>query len=208
MKNKKSLVALIALLLVGIVGGTYAYFQSTVHKVNTFKIADGFSAQIDETFDPESPDVQSWKPGIEINKDVRVENTGDMDMVVRVYVNEQWQAPSSSDPSQLVACEASVCDGTVGDTDERVITPNLVNTDKWLEKTENGVTYYYYKEVLKPGTKTVEFLDSVILSENLANGDAHLGKTYIYDVYADTIQVEGAVDLWPVTVSGTTVTLK
>ena len=82
--NRKKLVALImvlALAFTTLVGGTLAYFTDEDDATNVFTMGN---VEIDllEDFEPYS----NLQPGLDINKDVSVRNTGSNDAYVRVHI--------------------------------------------------------------------------------------------------------------------------
>ena len=82
MKKKILTLCLIACLAAtAIVGGTFAYFtaEDTADNVFTMK---GIKVEINETFEQGSELI----PGLDINKDIWVKNTGDSDAYVRVHI--------------------------------------------------------------------------------------------------------------------------
>ena len=82
-RNSKKLVSLIAVLCVFLAGGTIAYFSDRESAKNTFAMGK-FDTVLNEEFDPPS----DWKPGTEIDKKVKVDNTGTVDMVVTARFDE------------------------------------------------------------------------------------------------------------------------
>lgn len=86
MKNKKR-IAISAAALAGclVIGGTFAWFSTTDKVANKFDM-DAFDVAITEDFD-QNPDVP-LVPGANITKNVTVTNSGNMDVVVRVKLEE------------------------------------------------------------------------------------------------------------------------
>lgn len=92
--NKKSslaLTALLGLLVVGLVGGTFAWFTDKADFENKFQTGD-FSDEIWEEFVPE----ENWTPGATVDKKVFVKNTGDVPIVARVKFDESWVDANNS----------------------------------------------------------------------------------------------------------------
>lgn len=177
MKGKKPLIALVALLFVGVVGVTFAYFTETETFQNIFKITDGgYGTDIYEEF--ESP--TDWLPGQEISKKVYVNNTGDIPVVVRVSYDEAW------DPTTLTG---KMADGS------SVAIIKFANSSDW---TKNG-NYYYYNKVLAKGAKTSTFIESVTLNPELDLASDYIGASYKLNIHVETIQADGATDEWGVT---------
>ena len=148
-KNKKSLVALLLVAVLGVVGVTIAYFTSTDTFENVFRTKP-YTMQVVETF--ESP--EDWTPGTTTSKTVVATNKGDVDAAVRVSYTESW-VDSTNNPLPL--------------TDNATPTPNraaIINfasnyTTKWTKSTEGGKDYYYYKTKLAKNASTTSLIESV-----------------------------------------------
>ena len=86
MKNKKR-IAISAAALAGclVIGGTFAWCSTTDKVANKFDM-DAFDVAITEDFD-QNPDIP-LVPGANITKNVTVTNSGNMDVVVRVKLEE------------------------------------------------------------------------------------------------------------------------
>ena len=85
MKNKKSLGGILLLALTVGVVGSLAYFSQELTKTNEFKTAK-YDTTIEEEFTPPT----DWLPGVEVNKDVTVKNSGNVDVVVKATLTESW----------------------------------------------------------------------------------------------------------------------
>ena len=86
MDNKKTIIALALVALVGIIGGTYAYFTSTATLSNEFTTGT-YSTSVTEEFVSPS----NWTPGTTTAKKVNVTNNGSVEVAVRAsyYKKEQ-----------------------------------------------------------------------------------------------------------------------
>ncbi len=220
MKNKKPLVALGALAVVGLVAGTIAYFTSQATFDNVFTTAT-YKTKSEETFT--SPD--NWTPGTTTPKSVLTTNEGNIPVAVRATYTDQWY-DKDYDRAKTVAENAShmVDSQTIADVvaglpqGETITTINTVSgagTD-WIES--GG--YYYYHESLLPDTTTASsFIQSVTLNEHLpVNAEcsvdptqstasktvkvctteiAGLGKaTYVLTITVETVQYDRYHDVW------------
>ena len=85
MKNKKSLGGILLLALTVGVVGSLAYFSQELTKTNEFKTAK-YDTTIEEEFTPPT----DWLPGVEVNKDVTVKNSGNVDVVVKATLTKSW----------------------------------------------------------------------------------------------------------------------
>ena len=145
MKNKKSLIALFAILLIAVIGVTFAYFQGQTVFRNVF-FTGTYRLVTTEVF--ESPD--NWQPGQEIDKTVTTTNEGTVPAAVRISYTEKWFDGDTEITNSVPAGTAII---------------NFDNTEDW--ELEDG--YYYYKHILNPGETTTSFIKSVTLS-NAVNG--------------------------------------
>ena len=190
MKKKKTLVAIIALLLVVVVGATFAYFQTSASFENVFNTGT-YKLVTTEVF--ESPD--NWKPGDEIPKTITTKNEGTIDAAVRVSYTEQWLDENDQDITSQVAVGAAII--------------NLDNTNKW---TKEG-NYYYYNYILKPNDTTSSFMKSVTLNPNIGSdvtcttsqdgltktcesSNPALGAKYILTLTKETVQADKYQEVW------------
>lgn len=187
MKNKKVL-AVLGLAVVVAAGGTLAYFNQTMVAENEFNTGK-YGNTLEETFNP--TDGEDWEPGVEINKDVEVKNTGDQPLVVRVKFEEAWEREGEATPFKEIGAatiamgdqesqkitnvwQANPKDGNTN-ADDTVVAKKFQNKEDWILGDDG---YYYYKAMLQGGKSTGVFLDSVTLDK-----DADMGKevrTYTY----------------------------
>lgn len=87
MKKRKRyrVLALAALLALGIIGGTVAYGTQTQQAVNEFRTGE-YATKLVEEFVPPS----DWQPGISVNKDVKVRNNGTVPVFVSIKLHQSW----------------------------------------------------------------------------------------------------------------------
>lgn len=180
----KKLAAILAgALCLATIGGTWAVYTNTVSIKNPFSTTSS-SAVMVENFNPDS----TFLPGESVEKQPYFKNTGNMDLVVRVKVQESWK-----DAKGNPAKEADTSKVTKEWTD------SWMSTD-WIQIGD----YRYYKKILKKsGTESGEdrtpvILKKLTLASDLSN-DSH-GVDYsglIYElnfeaeaVQADTVSVQ------------------
>ena len=84
-KERLSIAALAALLVVSLIGGTWGAWAQQLTTVNEYKLGK-YSTELVEEFTP----PKDWLPGIEINKDVAVANNGTIPVFVKVVINQEW----------------------------------------------------------------------------------------------------------------------
>lgn len=123
-------------------------------------------------------------PSDEIVKVVYIENTGTVDTLVRVSVEKVFGTTQA--------------DGTF--LRDETLDPDMIEIryhDDWWEKKEDG--YFYYKEILKAGTRTKEpLLESYRLSEKADN--RYRKKDARIIISMESVQAEGdGISLWDMT---------
>jgi alternate signal-mediated exported protein len=155
--NKKPLLAIALVAVIGIVGGTFAYYVSSNTFTNEF-LTKKYKTEVEETFTSPS----DWTPGTTTSKTVIAKNTGDTNAVVRVSYTENWE---DSNGNKLSLKDSSNNSAAIINFADDIST-------KWTKSTENGVDYYYYNEVLSPNTSSTSFIKSVTF-----NKDFDLGNT-------------------------------
>ena len=155
MKNKKSLIAVIAAVAVLAIGATIAYNMDSMTFNNVFHVST-YASESSETF-VSPPD---WKPCDTTPKTISVKNTGTTDIAVRVRLNQYWKSSTGEDLALLV-----------DSNNNPLTTINFVSdyADYWQK---NG-DWYVYKTALAPNATAHALFESVTLKceANLA-GDA------------------------------------
>ena len=190
-KNKRPLLALTVVAAVLLVGGTIAYFTTSVDFDNVFETATYKTTTTEEFTAPDN-----WKPGEEVENIVTTTNEGTMPVAVRVSYTEEWKDSEGNalDPQP-----------------ENKVTINLDNTTDWT--LSNG--YYYYNKALAPEATTTSFMKSVTLNSDAITGDsttcttsddgltktcestdALTGSTYTLKVKTETVQFDAYKTVW------------
>lgn len=184
-KKTTAVVALSALVVVGVIGGTYAYWNQTATIENPFDTGS-YGTSLIEDFTPE----ENWQPGVEIDKEVYVENTGDQDVIVRVKLDESWTYDGQTEAYKENAAEAADQTDDIGDVytvyqdnatdgltaaDQSVVTKYFSDSTYWTDG-EDG--WYYYTVNLASGAYTDSWLTSVELLDDADMG-AYETKTYV-----------------------------
>lgn len=208
-KNKKVFIFLTLLLVIGAIGGTFAYFIGSSVFENEFH-AGTFSQDIIETF--KAPD--DWKPGDITPKTIEVTNSGTIPVKVAVEVYQEWSSINGSCLSVW---------GVDSDQSRSMAILNLINEDKWtayyqwgydyvgegngnyneiyneendtyeyveaeggeFEKYEEPYLYqtglFVYNDVLEEGKTTPSFMESVTFNPDANNSYSSCDKYYILD---------------------------
>ena len=120
MKNKKPIIALGALAVVGLVAGTIASFTSEVTLDNVFTTAT-YKTKSEEVF--ESP--SNWAPGQTVPKTLETENQGTIPVAVRVTTSESWKDENNQ---TIPAATISAIEQALPNNPKKIAIINLANT--------------------------------------------------------------------------------
>lgn len=160
---KKSTVAAIifAVIVLGIFSAqTYAYFTDTTPSIKN-QIASGsldvaiVGAQ-DEQLSGIAP--SEFMPGTSVSRTVRIKNTGDLPVYVRIKIEKTINNSESNMPvgwEDLISCGFKLYDESA---------PNSENGD-WIYR--DG--YYYYKSLLASESTTGALFDTISFSGDMGN---------------------------------------
>ena len=218
MKNKKSIIALLIVVIIGIVGLTLAYFSNSDTIENQFITKEYGSTYTEEFVSPDN-----WLPGDTTNKTIVVENTGDVDEAVRISYTESWTTHNNGTLNGWIHPDGTKSTHTTEtelSTDESVAIINLANTSDWTKVGD----YCYYNYKLAPGESTTSFLESVTFNSKTklddtcvttidgstktvtcnSSGDDYDNATYTLTFTIETVQYNKYADAWN---TGNTVTI-
>ena len=199
MNKKKVLVTALAVSLIAILSlGTIAWFNAKDEITNTFKVADSdgdgtpdFSVDVWEN-DPANPTVKDQDgvtyeeiaPGDVLAKNPTVENTGDYDQWVRVYVTfDEWSTIKaacdrvgiSSDLRTWLKLDAGAW---TADDNATVIADNTVT-----------YVYYYNYKLVEDGTAVL--FNNVSIPEEFEQEDMkYVSDNFTIKVRAEAIQAD------------------
>ena len=203
MKNKKTLIALLLVGILSAIGATFAYYSSSNTFENIFN-TDTYSTEVTEVFD--SP--QDWTPGTTTEKQIYATNKGNVDAAVRVSYEEKWEDASGN--------ELPPEDNEYPPNRYAIINHPSNFDGKWIESTEGGTTYYYYKYKIGTDERTTNFMDSVTYNANtvtqatdgcVENAETHTkicsstlngygGGTYTLTIKIETAQYDQYKNIW------------
>lgn len=185
MKNKKPIIALGALAVVGLIAGTIAYFTSEVTFDNVFKTAI-YKTKSTETF--ESP--ANWVPGTRTPKTVVTKNEGNVDVAVRATMSGVWYDEGyRDDMTAEQKAQHVISSGIPADAIQIELSDPEDGTWTWIDNTTTAATgasaadgYYYYGTKLAPNATTNTFINAVTLNANVpvvqsCDDDAHATVT-------------------------------
>lgn len=202
MKNKKSIIFLVLLILMGIVGTTYAYFTQSAVFDNEFSIKN-FDVVIEEDFDKDSyfgcyekysEETDSYVKECmsEVNKDVFVVNQEDVPAIVRISYNEEfvYDEDLNNDYRDLFDMECDESGECLSVYNDYSFTK--VWTQDFLDNWYFYEGWYYYKKVL-PAKEKVQVLDAVKSTENREiYGDYNLD----FNIEAVQASSDAVKELW------------
>ena len=212
MKKKIVSIALVAALAItALVGTTLAYFTDTDDATNTFTVGD-VKIELKEKFEQNS----KLFPGVDVNKDVWVKNTGSENAFVRVHI--AFPAVLDSGDPEFAAyantlhwnfAKASVADGqwnwhntfVNGSNAEMPGYPGNGGAWNSYSQTIDGIDYTVYvvtyETALASGKETTTYaLDKVYLDTSVTNEDVTgikevLGDNWEIKVVAEGVQEAG-----------------
>ena len=205
MKNKKPLVFLVLMLLIGVVGGTFAFYSQSKSIDNKFVVGDfnveivvpsGSAEVINPVEDVTRIVIEDVKKIINSGtKDqiVNVENTEDTDAIIRISFNEFLDGMSYDNPQYGV------------DESEYKVAYNIYYKEKnsncviptWTtEFTENFIYkdgWYYYKKILPAHSLITIMEDMVYLRDCTDQYDK-----YMLDFNLEAVQATPAAvkEIW------------
>lgn len=200
-KTKAACLLALAVCL-GSFGGTWAYYGNSIEIVNPLS-ASHSGVIMAEEFNPND----SFLPGETVTKKIWFENTGKMDLFLRVEVPpvEEWADEPSLDTGYVIKRWTSAWttkkeEKKIDDLEEpKQNFEEWGSTDLWskvFSQTDNsGVThnYRYYRKILPAGESTEAILESIKLSPEVSNdrhGDDYSGKEYRLEFSAQAIPAE------------------
>lgn len=181
-KKRIGLIATIVCCIAILASGTVAYFTAQETAYNVITTGALAMRLVEEGADGKpfpKEGITGVLPNMEVTKKVYVENTGDVDMYVRIA---------------LATNVESMQDGVEKLPFDDHISLNINKTD-WTEK--DG--YYYYNRVLKPGEATEPLFTTVSFDAKM--GNEYMNARVRIDVDAQAVQSKNNTDS-PLTAAG------
>ncbi len=166
-------------LMVGVVGGSLAWFTDSDTVTNSFSTAkendegNKNGIIIDENWKAE--DAKNILPGTTVNKDVRIKNHATYDQLIRV----KFTVVDKSTGQKLDLTQVKLNYKNITTTNEQ---------GKWIKNVENGTDWYYFNKVVGAGLFTEYLLDSV----KLLNTAGNEYKDGAFDVVVDAEGIQAA----------------
>ena len=191
-KNKSlrnSVISTVAFAFITIVlfsAQTYAYFTSSVASENNEIVSGNLDIELIEmknTGTGETAYVNPVQimPATSVSKIVKVKNTGNLPVYIRIKIEKSINKPESSLPAnweELFSCDFDLDDVSTPDEMEGF----------WTY--QDG--YYYYNLPLEPGTATVPLFENVFFSAEMGNEFAN--SQIFFTVRCEATQSNGNAD--------------
>ena len=176
MKNKKPIIALGALAVIGLIAGTIAYFTSEATFDNEFQTAL-YRTRSTETFEAPS----NWLPGQTIDKTLVTRNEGNISVAVRVKMTEKWEVPDSNSASGYSEASQAVINNLKTKLAANTEAANktdlvIIGLDNQTDWTKSG-DYYYFNRELAPVEGTVYDTTSSPIKDVTLNPAIAIAKT-------------------------------
>ena len=153
-------------------GGTFAVFQAD-SEIATTSITTT-SLDIALKGDTQQIKFQHLVPGQFIDKRMFVENTNTTTLYTRVTIKKYWLDEKNQKDYKLSAKNIQI----------------QYDKSTWLEEyydQENGEEIVlYYKTPLRQGQKTTDFLEGLVVPNNL--GNTYQNKIFVLDIVVDAVQ--------------------
>ena len=178
MKNNKSIIVLSLIGIFCIIGLTLAYFSNSTTIKNEFETEE-YGTTVKEEFVSPS----NWTPGAISQKRVYVTNTGESDVAVRISYTEKWTTVNGENLDLTFTKdgeEISAAIITFGDNFQT----------NWIKSTENGVDYYYYKEILSSEGNTTDFIKEIKYNNEVTSTSTCREENVYDDTTGELIGIE------------------
>ena len=140
-RKRKSVIASILLFVVILIGGTIAYFSSSISFENLFRTGT-YKTITKEVFT--SP--TNWQPCDFVPKTITTKNEGTVPAAVRIKLTEKWYDDNDNDITSSVPSDSVII--------------NFDNIEEW----DKDGDYYYYYTLLNEGESTSSLISGVTLS--------------------------------------------
>ena len=174
---------LLSVLFIMSVGMTLAAWKINTPALNIISMGE-VRGKIIEVYEK----GQTVYPGSEVNKEVRVKNTGSADVFARVKIEKAWGDQRDTDGSLI--------------KDESLGSENIIinyNKTNWYYNEKDG--YYYYLGVIKPNNTTEPLFESFLV-DGKTTDKKYNNKQADITVSMDLVQAAGnGLSYWSMTAS-------
>lgn len=201
MKVNKKVAAVAGLGALALVGGSFAYYFESGSLDNPLSTGK-YNTQLVEDFTPPTEDM---KPGVNWDKVVGAQNTGDYPVLVRIKMEEKWVRKGAADAYKelhsiedyakfntvkekvgayssmtVTADQVNDKDGLTPVDDKTVVFKNILTNGDWVD---GGDGYWYWNGVLeKKGSgkdKTTALMDGLVMATNIDLGEYNTSEQYV-----------------------------
>lgn len=185
-----------------LVGGTFAYYYESGSLDNPLSTGM-YHTQLIEDFTPPTEDM---KPGVNWDKVVGAQNTGDYPVLVRIKMNEKWDRKTGSEKEYkkldsitdyakfntgksttgtypaitFTADQIDDNDGLTPEEDKTVVYKNILADSGWVD---GGDGYWYWNGVLeKKGSgkdSTKPLMNGLVMATNIDLGKYDTAEYYV-----------------------------
>ena len=203
-KKKKYLVAIVSLVLLLGLGGTYAVFVTSTDQTQNVS-TPSLGISLVQTPDPDKNpssitndeigtlgiNYNSVLPNTNINETMLVQAEDDsQDTYVRVTLTRYWIEKESN--------KIALDENEEGYLDPSAITINTTKSKDWIvryDENDPEVVYFYYTKPLSAGVKTSNFVEGLtILPNSVGNTNEYSGYGTHVDYFAEGVQVLAGKD--------------
>lgn len=212
-------------LMVGVVGGSLAWFTDSDTVTNRFSTQGNGDNESNGIAIVEKWNEEKGKnilPGTEVEKVVQVKNKASYDQYIRVKLKKVWKDSEGNEiknniawikgnkvyateqpESKKVTLDDDLIELNFGEDNK-----NLgVGTGQWTDKTNDTAEltkrYYYYNGIVKPKELTNNLLESVTLSKDATSEYKNIQFDVIVDAEGIQVANGAAQDAWGYTPGAT-----
>ncbi len=181
-KKRIGLIATIVCCIAILASGTVAYFTAQETAYNVITTGALAMRLVEEGADGKpfpKEGITGVLPNMDVTKKAYVENTGDVDMYVRIALDTNVESMQEG--------------GGALPFDDHISLD--INTEDWTKQGD----YYYYKEALKPGEATEPLFTTVSFDAKM--GNEYMNARVRIDVDAQAVQSKNNTDS-PLTAAG------
>lgn len=180
-RDRRKITAFLAFLTVIIVVASFAYWNQKVSVANPFDTGK-YGSTIVEHFNPN--EGKNWQPGVNVRKEVSVQNTGNQDILVRIKLDESWTKNGEKLPYKVNSAttdagkkgdvysvgQTSADDGETA-LDQSVVEKQFSDSTEWIDGKDG---WFYYRTNLPGGSITDAWLKAVTLLPQADMGKKHV----------------------------------
>lgn len=179
------------------ISSTWAAYAEQHVKVNPFYTAASSALSLPEAFNP----LSTLLPGETVEKKAYFKNTGGVDLVLRMKVEEYWgdgegnPLPEEDPLPDTKMVEKKTSAPILYDGEIKNLQNDAEKKTDWVRIGE----YFYYSHILKKngeeGDRTPYFLETIKLKEEASNDEHngafdYSGRTYVINFQGEAVQAD------------------